>query len=325
MLLRILLPCSTGSSSSTHSLQSLHHNPASSARRSISKVSSCISTPASKRRTPTLVCNSSSADERSSTLGNFSQTSTAVSQEQPAAITAGSPPASAAAASSDGSLAPAGNEALLARIAKAKAYKQTGELTSSSSSSDTAGTGASSSPDAITITMTEEQKEALRQQYAEQLRQQQAQIVTQSSSYSSYLQAAQQQQQQQAGSGSSALERLQQEDPSPGQRPAPARPDFYTNPDAPDVQQLLSGAPKKAGTGSADEAAEWLKGVLADKPGACRVLFILYSLDCIVYRSLKFGVYQEPNCAGGSWLAVAELGHIHKTVPVLFTYSSVWL
>jgi hypothetical protein len=62
---------------------------------------------------------------------------------------------------------------------------------------------------------------------------------------------------------------LQEEDCSPGERPAPARADFYTNPEVPSVQQLMSTAPKKAGTGSADEAAEWLKGVLQERPGEC--------------------------------------------------------
>jgi hypothetical protein len=118
--------------------------------------------------------------------------------------------------------------------------------------------------------LSEEQQEAMRQQYLQQLREQQASAASQSSEYSAYIQ---QTSQQQASSGSSsaanALDRLQEEDRSPGERPAPARSDFYTNPEVPSVQQLMSTAPKKAGTGSADEAAEWLKGVLQERPGEC--------------------------------------------------------
>jgi hypothetical protein len=114
--------------------------------------------------------------------------------------------------------------------------------------------------------MSEEQQEAMRQQYLQQLREEQAIMASQSSDYSTYIQ---QTAQQASSSAASALDRLQQEDRSPGERPAPARPDFYSNPEVPSVQQLMSTAPKKAGTGSADEAADWLKGVLQERPGGC--------------------------------------------------------
>jgi hypothetical protein len=116
--------------------------------------------------------------------------------------------------------------------------------------------------------LSEEQQEAMRQQYLQQLREQQASAASQSSEYSAYIQQTAQQQAS-PGGAANALDRLQEEDRSPGERPAPARADFYTNPEVPSVQQLMSTAPKKAGTGSADEAAEWLKGVLQERPGEC--------------------------------------------------------
>jgi hypothetical protein len=109
----------------------------------------------------------------------------------------------------------------------------------------------------------------MRQQYLAQLQQQQQELAAQSSAYTSFLQ-----QQQQSSSNSSSsedpLERLAAEDPGwgPGSATGPARSDFYTSADAPEVQQLLSSAPKRQGTGSANEAADWLKGVLQDT-GLC--------------------------------------------------------
>ncbi|KAF6250505.1 hypothetical protein COO60DRAFT_1646775 [Scenedesmus sp. NREL 46B-D3] len=154
----------------------------------------------------------------------------------------------------------------MARIAAAKAYKQSGATGSSASTSSASSSSTSSSGEADS-SVSEEQQEAMRQQYLQQLREQQASVASQSSEYSAYIQqTSQQQQQQPAADAANALDRLQQEDVTPGERAAPARPDFYTNPEVPSVQQLMSTAPKKSGAGSADEAAEWLKGVLQERP-----------------------------------------------------------
>jgi hypothetical protein len=200
-----------------------------------------------------------------------------------------------ATSSSSSSAASAGRDALAARIAAAKAYKQSGAAGSSPSSSSSSSSEAN---------LSEEQQEAMRQQYMQQLRQQQASMASQSSEYSSYIQQTtqqqQQQQQQQPGAGN-ALDRLQQEDRAPGERPAPARADFYTNPEVPSVQQLMSTAPKKAGTGSADEAADWLKGVLQERPGGRSCLYqptCFYSwLHCSIVSSISLflvGSFRPP-------------------------------
>jgi hypothetical protein len=52
-------------------------------------------------------------------------------------------------------------------------------------------------------------------------------------------------------------------------RGPPARADFLTNPDAPAVMDLLKAAPRRAGGGSADEAAAFLQAVL--DAGGCPV------------------------------------------------------
>eukprot|EP00879_Flechtneria_rotunda_P009769 GHRR01010219.1.p1 GENE.GHRR01010219.1~~GHRR01010219.1.p1 ORF type:complete len:337 (+),score=106.29 GHRR01010219.1:324-1334(+) len=166
-------------------------------------------------------------------------------------------------------------EALLARIAKAKAYKQgTPSSTSSntnpistadvatSSTSSASSTGSSSSDDRSSIT--EEQAETMRQQYMERLRQQQAELSSQGRQYNSYIQQVFSTSQNPT---SYALDKVDQQDPDSPARSGPARPDFYTNPEAPGVLKLWASAPKRAGTGSADEAADWLKGVLQETAG----------------------------------------------------------
>jgi uncharacterized phage infection (PIP) family protein YhgE len=155
----------------------------------------------------------------------------------------------------------------MARIAAAKAYKQSSDAGSNAAPSPPQASSeptTSSSDSEATSSLSEQQQEAMRQQYLQQLREQQASVASQSSEYSAYIQ---QTAQQASSSAANALDRLQEEDRDPGERPAPARPDFYTNPEVPSVQQLMSTAPKKAGTGSADEAADWLAGVLQERPG----------------------------------------------------------
>lgn len=163
-----------------------------------------------------------------------------------------------------------GKDALLARIARAKAYKDSSSGASSASQQD--------------APLSDEQQEALRQQYVDQLRAAQQQVSAQGSSYNELMQQQAQQQQERAtdagslqkktggsagdgsagdDSGGSALDRLQQQDPTPGARPQPARADFYTSRDAPAPSVLLASSPRRAGAGSADEAASWLAGVLA--------------------------------------------------------------
>lgn len=181
------------------------------------------------------------------------------------------PPAAAAGSTAPG--APADTAAALAaRIAAAKAYK------SGAASSATAAAAAAATTPGITsstespqqqqsadTSLSEQQQEEMRQQYLAQLQQQQQELAAQSSAYNSFLQ-----QQSSSSSSEDPLERLAAEDPGwgPGSATGPARPDFYTSADAPEVQQLLSSAPKRKGTGSADEAADWLQGVLQDT-GAC--------------------------------------------------------
>jgi hypothetical protein len=151
---------------------------------------------------------------------------------------------------------------LLARVAAAKAaaqaYKSGGSSTPEASSTST---DAQQPQD---TTLSEEQQEAMRQQYLQQLQQQQQELAAQNSGYTSFLQSSTS---DSSSSGSSALDRLAAEDPGwgPGSKTGPARGDFYTSADAPEVQQLLQSAPKRSGTGSASEAADWLKGVLQDR------------------------------------------------------------
>lgn len=152
--------------------------------------------------------------------------------------------------------------ALLARIAAAKAYKSG----SSSGSGTTTTTSSSGSSDAA---LTDEQQEAMRQQYLQQLQQQQQELAAQNNEYNSFLQSSTATGGSSGSSGRNALDRLAQEDQGwgPGSKTGPARSDFYTSADAPAVQQLLGSAPRRTGMGSADQAADWLQGVLADKQG----------------------------------------------------------
>lgn len=156
--------------------------------------------------------------------------------------------------------------ALLARVAAAKAaaqaYKSGGSSTpEATSASASTSTDAQQEQD---TTLSEEQQEAMRQQYLQQLQQQQQELAAQNSAYTSFLQSSTS---DSSSSGSSALDRLAAEDPGwgPGSKEGPARNDFYTSADAPEVQQLLQSAPKRSGTGSADVAADWLQGVLQDR------------------------------------------------------------
>jgi hypothetical protein len=119
--------------------------------------------------------------------------------------------------------------------------------------------------------LTQQQQEAMRQQYIQQLQQQQQELAAQGSAYNSYLQStAAAGSSSSSSSSSTALERLAAEDPGwgPGSKTGPARSDFYTSADAPGVQDLLTSAPRRSGYGSAEEAADWLQGVLKDT-GVC--------------------------------------------------------
>jgi hypothetical protein len=108
----------------------------------------------------------------------------------------------------------------------------------------------------------------MRQQYIQQLQQQQQELAAQGSAYNSYLQSTTAGSSSSSGGGN-ALDRLAAEDPGwgPGSKTGPARSDFYTSADAPGVQDLLTSAPTRNGYGSADEPADWLKGVLKDTGG----------------------------------------------------------
>jgi hypothetical protein len=106
----------------------------------------------------------------------------------------------------------------------------------------------------------------MRQQYLQQVQQKQQELAAQSSDYNTFLQSS-----SSSSNSDDPLERLAAEDQGwgPGSKDGPARPDFYTSADAPAVDQLLYSAPKRKGTGSADEPADFLKGVLQDSGGWC--------------------------------------------------------
>jgi hypothetical protein len=165
--------------------------------------------------------------------------------------------------SSSASGSPAGGvdkNALAARIAAAKAYKSSSSTSStSSSSSSSSGSDAQLQAEALS----EEQREQMRQQYLQQLQQKQQELADQSSDYNAFLQSSS------SSSSDDPLERLAAEDQGwgPGSKDGPARSDFYTSADAPAVERLLYSAPKRKGTGSADEPADFLKGVLQDSGG----------------------------------------------------------
>lgn len=189
--------------------------------------------------------------------------------------------------------------ALLARVAAAKAAAQAYK---SGGSSTPEATSASTSTDAQQeqdTTLSEEQQEAMRQQYLQQLQQQQQELAAQNSAYTSFLQSSTS---NSSSSGSSALDRLAAEDPGwgPGSQEGPARGDFYTSADAPEVQQLLQSAPKRSGTGSADEAADWLKGVMQDRGT---------QVQAFVHASVCFEAV--PSFAGPCRLAAGML-HMYK-------------
>lgn len=147
---------------------------------------------------------------------------------------------------------------LAARVAAAKAYKQQQQ--------QQAGGGAGTSGDEASSqeTLSEAQQAELLQQHAAQLRQQQQELAAQGSEYTQLLQ---QQQQERV----STLDRLAAADPGlqqPSERGSPARSDFYTSRDAPGVDALLGSTPRRRGAGSAEEPADWLKGVLSTPPAA---------------------------------------------------------
>lgn len=173
--------------------------------------------------------------------------------------------ASGPASSSSGADSRPDKSALLARVAAAKAaaqaYKSGGGSSTPEATSTSTSTDAQQEQD---TTLSEEQQEAMRQQYLQQLQQQQQELAAQNSTYTSFLQSSTS---DSSSSGSSALDQLAAEDPGwgPGSKEGPARNDFYTSADAPEVQQLLQSAPKRSGTGSADVAADWLQGVLQDR------------------------------------------------------------
>jgi len=230
-------------------------------------------------RTPSSECISSRQHKSATTRGLLAQAS---NQSGPSSKDSGSTPSvsvadpqqldsNASTASSTASGSSTGGPdkgALAARIAAAKAYKS-GSGSSSSSGSGTTPTSSSGSSNEPALT--DEQQEAMRQQYLQQLQQQQQELAAQNNEYNSFLQSSTATGGDNGSSGSNALDRLAQEDQGwgPGSKTGPARSDFYTSADAPAVQQLLRSAPRRGGLGSADQAADWLQGVLADKQGRC--------------------------------------------------------
>lgn len=96
------------------------------------------------------------------------------------------------------------------------------------------------------------QTDLAQQQQQQQLQQQQADTAA----YNAYLAQA-------ATAFASSDATAQQPDASAQETPqSSGRSDFYTSVDAPDTSSLLASAPTRAGAGSANQAADWMKGVM---------------------------------------------------------------